>query len=146
MYSFFLFLFFCFCYLILRGDPLSQRLFFRGPTELLRVHTTQSQVITTIKSIHTHTVWSVVALFFFKPFRGAGLGLNPEHPITLAQHHHQTATEPPLHPRCVHEWNYYVRVTILLTLLTHYVHTCFTVCDNFKSTAECLYLLYCNVM
>ena len=94
-FRFFVF-FFVFCYLILRGDPLSQRLFFRGPTELLRVHTTQSQVITIIKSIHTHTVWSVAALFF-QAIQGCRAGLNPEHPITLAQHHHQTATEPPLH-------------------------------------------------
>ena len=37
---------------------------------------------------YTHTVWSVAALFFFKLFRGAGLGLNPEHPIALVLHHH----------------------------------------------------------
>ena len=48
--------------------------------------------------IHTHCVVGG-STFFFKSFRGAGLGLNPEHPITLAQHHHQTATEPPLHPK-----------------------------------------------
>ena len=66
--------FFCFCYLILRGDPLSQRLFFWGPTESLQVHTQtysytqhnyykQSQ---TIKAyyLYTHTVWSVAGLFF----------------------------------------------------------------------------------
>ena len=53
-----------FCYLILRGDPLSQRLLFRGPTELLQhthiqLHTTQSHVITNNQSrIHTHCVVS----------------------------------------------------------------------------------------
>ena len=93
----FVLLFFCFCYLILRGDPFSQRLLSRGPTESLQVHThaysykkhnnyEQSQTITSYY-LDTHTVWSVAGLFF-KSFRGAGLGLNPEHPITLAQHHH----------------------------------------------------------
>ena len=84
---------FLFCHFILHGDPLSQRLLFRGPTESLQ-HTQhnykQSQ---TVKShylytyTHTHCVVSG-STFFFKSFRGAGLGLNPEHPITLAQHHH----------------------------------------------------------
>ena len=36
-FVFFLF-FFCFCYLILHGDPLSQRLLFRGPMELPLSH------------------------------------------------------------------------------------------------------------
>ena len=54
--SFFVF----FCYLILRGDPLSQRLLFLGPTESLQhthiqLHTTQSPAIT-IKSYYTHTL------------------------------------------------------------------------------------------
>ena len=61
---------FCF-YLILPGDPLSQRLLFRGPMESLQVHThsytrhnyKQSQ---TIKSyyLYAHTVWSVTGIFF----------------------------------------------------------------------------------
>ena len=36
--------------------------------------------------LYTHCV--VSGSTFFKSFRGAGLGLNPENPITLAQHHH----------------------------------------------------------
>ena len=48
----FLFLFFVFVSFLLHGDPLSQRLLFRGPTESLQVHihTMQSQAI---KSTHT---------------------------------------------------------------------------------------------
>ena len=108
-YTWMLGFFVCFCYLILRGDPLSQRLLFRGPTESLQVHThtysytqhnyKQSQ---TIKFFYyytyTRTLCGQWQDFFFKSFRGAGLGLNPEHPITLAQHHTETVTEPPLHP------------------------------------------------
>ena len=85
----------CFlCSLILRGDPLSQRLLFRGPTESLQhahiqLHTTQSQAITNNQVLlYTHTVWSVAALFF-QVIQGCRAGFEPKkHPITLAQHHH----------------------------------------------------------
>ena len=87
----FLFFFcFCFCYLLLCGDPLSQRLLFRTHTHThIQLHTTQLEGITNnqvVSFIHTHCV--VSGSTFFKFFRGAGLGLNPEHPIALAQHHH----------------------------------------------------------
>ena len=42
----------------------------------------------TIKSNYTHTLCGQWQHFFVKSFRGAGLGLNPKHPITLAHHHH----------------------------------------------------------
>ena len=65
LHTFFCF-YFCFCYLILRGDPLSQRLLFRGPMESLQAHTTQSQVITSNHNnqihTHTHTVWYITTL------------------------------------------------------------------------------------
>ena len=56
----------------------------------IQLHTTQLEGITNnqvVLFIYTHTLcgqWQ----HFFKFFRGAGLGLNPEHPIALAQHHH----------------------------------------------------------
>ena len=83
-----------FCSLILRGDPLSQRLLFRGLTESLQrthiqLHTTQSPAITNNQVLlYTDTVWSVAALFF-QVIQGCRAGFEPKkHPITLAQHHH----------------------------------------------------------
>ena len=50
---------------ILRADPLSHRLLFRGPTESLQIHTQhnhkQSQTIELY--LYTHTVWLVAAIF-----------------------------------------------------------------------------------
>ena len=58
--------FFCFWYLILHGDPLSQRLLFQGPTESLQIHThKQSQ-----QSSHIHTHCVVGGSTFFSSHSG----------------------------------------------------------------------------
>ena len=64
---------FCFCSLILRGDPLSQRLLSRGPTESLQHTHTHTYSYTlhnhqqsqTIKS-YTHTLCGQWQHFFFQ--------------------------------------------------------------------------------
>ena len=47
------------------------------------------------QSSYIHTQCVVSGSTFFQAIQGCRAGF--EHPITLAQHHHQTATEPPLH-------------------------------------------------
>ena len=77
--------FFGFCSLILRGDPLSQRLLFWGPTESLQhthTHTVTHNTITSNHKqsrliIHTHTVWSVATLFF-QVIQGCRAGFEPK--------------------------------------------------------------------
>ena len=74
---------FCFCSLILRGDPLSQRLFFRGPTESLQhthiqLHTTQSPAITNNQVLlYTHTHCVVSGSTFFHVIQGCRAGFEP---------------------------------------------------------------------
>ena len=88
-----MFCFVLFLYLISPGDPISRKLLFPDPQNHYKIHLhiqlrkTQSQAIT-IKSIHTLCGQWLHLSLFFKQFRGAGLDLNPEHPIALAQHHH----------------------------------------------------------
>ena len=93
---------FLFCYLILRGDPLSQRLLFRGPTELLQyaTHTVRHNTITSNHKqsyTHTHTVWSVAA-HFFQVVQGCRAGFEPRISHSSRSASSLTATEPPLHP------------------------------------------------
>ena len=67
-----IFCFFCFCYLFLRGDPLSRRLLFRGPTKSLQIHT----YTITDNQIYTHTLcgqWQ----HFFSSCSGCRAGFEP---------------------------------------------------------------------
>ena len=96
--------FWVFCPLILRGDPLGQRLLSRGPTESLQhththiqLHTTQSPAITNNQVLYTHTVWSVAALFF-QVVQGCRAGFEPRTSHSSCSASSLTATEPPLHP------------------------------------------------
>ena len=75
------FCFFCFCSLILRGDPLSQRLLSWGPTESsqhthIQLHTTQSPAITNNQVLlYTHCV--VSGSTFFQVIQGCRAGFEP---------------------------------------------------------------------
>ena len=120
--------FFCFCSHILCGDPLSQRLLFRGTTESLQhthiqLHTTQSPAITDNQVLlYTHTVWSVAALFF-QVIQGCRAGFEPKtshnsclvlslklplsHPCTLMTFHINTIPSTALLTWCRSDlWQY----------------------------------------